>query len=211
MLYLKLFIKDNHSFVIPSNTNTTKSSLPLGLSDTPTPPSTPSLNLILTQDETDDNVSYVRFANHENSPPSNTEAEIKSTTGKLVKASENSTILPEEDEKDELIKVGFEFPDEFESPLNDFSNLTSQEVAYEYQDPHIKFHVIEPDTGIHGVKMANGHLHLNNQTYNYFDPSEPHKESLHMYRDSKLTYVIIGVFLLISILTLVWAMLKIYK
>lgn len=56
-----------------------------------------------------------------------------------------------------------------------------------------------PETEVHDVKMAMGHLHFGNKTYDYFDPSLPHDESIHIKKHSKLEYVVIGFFAIVFI------------
>ena len=84
-------------------------------------------------------------------------------------------------------------------------------VDYEFRDPHTRDRVIPPDTGIHGVKMANGHLHINNHTYNYFDPSQPHDESIHEARNNGINYLFAGAFVLVFALILGFVLYRVYK
>lgn len=54
--------------------------------------------------------------------------------------------------------------EEVDSPLNDFEEPFSKlEVKYSYiENEEEPFHETEPESGIHGVKMINGHLHFKN-------------------------------------------------
>ena len=99
-----------------------------------------------------------------------------------------------------FVEVSFE---EVESPLNDFEdgNMEEKEANDEYLASHQRFYeskewslswIDEPDTGIHGVKLANGHIHVQDKVYPYFDPSQPHDESDHPNRYTATGYVITG-------------------
>lgn len=58
--------------------------------------------------------------------------------------------------------VDYKYKEDMESPLNDFLEpLSSKEVRIPF-DPNIPFHETEPESGIHGVKLINGHLHFQN-------------------------------------------------
>jgi hypothetical protein len=93
--------------------------------------------------------------------------------------------------------------------------LSSQEFTYEFnypeEDEEEVFHEVEPDTGIHGVKLVRGHLHLNNQTYEYYDPSRPHSTNIHENRETATDYVLAGTFIFACVLLIILILWLIFK
>jgi hypothetical protein len=98
------------------------------------------------------------------------------------------------------------------SPLNDLPDtFSSKTVDYEFKNSEEVFHEVEPDTGIHGVKLINGHLHLNNETYDYYDPSRPHASNIHENRETAVDYVVTGTFFFACLLLVIFVLWVIFK
>lgn len=93
----------------------------------------------------------------------NTPASSQSQPDKVEK---NLALKSTESEQNSEIRMGtIDFSEEEgESPLNDFEEpFSNLEVKYSYtEDEEMPFHETEPESGIHGVKMSNGHLHFKN-------------------------------------------------
>lgn len=113
--------------------------------------------------------------------------------GKTKKSSKNDR---SQDTPQDTLYETYKSDEEVVSPLNDFDQLLNpiDERNGNYSDS--KFYSTEPDTGMHGVKLINGHLHMNNQTFSFYDPSRPHSENARMNRATARDYVFAGAFFL---------------
>ena len=113
--------------------------------------------------------------------------------GKTRKNSKNER---SQDTPQDTLYETYKSDEEVVSPLNDFDQLLNpiDERNGNYSDS--KFYSTEPDTGMHGVKLINGHLHMNNQTFSFYDPSRPHSENARMNRATARDYVFAGAFFL---------------
>ena len=72
----------------------------------------------------------------------------------------------------------------------------------------------EPETGMHGVKLMNGHLHFNNKTYSFYDPGKATSRDISMSRYAWKDYFIILVFcswFFAFVLFVGWVLLKICR
>ncbi|CAI2369784.1 unnamed protein product [Moneuplotes crassus] len=125
------------------------------------------------------------------------------------KTGDQVSILPNEEEptEAEIKSETFSTPDTHNF---DFTLESEPQVNYNNDWNNTSTEGL-PDTEVHDVKMAMGHLHFGNKTYDYFDPSLPHDESVHEQNHSKVAYVVIGVFAILFIIALVWSIRKIYS
>lgn len=142
-------------------------------------------------DEDDPNITYInlnQFGDNYNSEEVNLGVQPLIQNPRVTNrvSASNTVNIPQ--------TTNVESEEETESPLNDFEETNSYMEVNSDDNSGVPFHTSEPESGVHGVKLISGHLHLNNRTYEYFDPSRPHSSSARMYRRNATDYILAATF-----------------